>query len=70
MKKTLFLLSVVFLLMAATPAWPASTNYPMPDQKWPDTVQAWPSDVNAWPYPSHYPFPANTGYPYPISNVA
>lgn len=113
MKKTLFLLSVAFLLMAATPAWPANTNYPMPEQKWPDTVQAWPtagdivacdfsyplnawptneeawpttsmanikadnypvaawpSNENAWPYPCRYPFPANTGYPYPLFNVA
>lgn len=42
MKKMFFLLSVAFLLVAATPAWPANNNGPMSEQKWPETVQAWP----------------------------
>lgn len=63
MKKMFFLLSVAFLLVAATPAWPANNNCSIPEQKWPETVHAWPS-------PSGYPSPANTGYPYPVSKVA
>lgn len=81
MKKMFFLLSVAFLLVAATPAWPANNNGPMSEQKWPETVQAWPDaddmvacvfsfPICAWPSPSGYPFPANIGYPYTVSKVA